>query len=106
MQKVRIYGSETEEKTFVNSMDSKLIKKWMAEGLRPGNFEFFTNRPDIVVGKLPGKDAEVEYVCPFCKFSEIKTVPMEKGKKKFKRPEFECSKCKKTIEVPNLKKNK
>jgi len=106
MQKMRIDSYATEEKTFVNSMDSKLIKKWMAEGSRPGNFEFFTNRPDVVVGKLPGKDAEVEYICPFCKFYEIKTVPMEKGKKKFKRPEFECSKCGKAIEVTNLKKGK
>lgn len=90
----------------MNSMDSKLIKKWLAEGLKPSEFEFFTNRSDVVVGKRPEKDAEVEYVCPFCKFYEIKTVPMEKGKKKFKRPSFSCSKCGKTIEVSNLKKKK
>lgn len=76
----------------------------MGEGLRPGNFEFFTNRSDVVVGKLPEKDAEVEYVCPHCQFYEIKTISMEKGKKKFKRPSFACSKCGKTIEVTDLKK--
>ena len=76
----------------------------MGEGIRPSNFEFFTNRPDVVVGKMHGKDAEVEYTCPFCQFYEIKNVPMEKGKKKFKRPSFTCSKCEKTIEVSNLKK--
>lgn len=85
-------------------MDSKLVKKYVSEGLKPSSFEFFTRRENIVVGKMLGKPADVEYVCPFCGFYEIKTVEMEKGKKKFKRPIFECSKCKKTIEVPNLKK--
>lgn len=92
-------------------MDNKLIKKWKESGLRPSNFEFFTNRPNLIIGKVPNQDAEVEYVCPHCQFYEIKTLPMEKrttksGKtsKKFERPEFSCSKCNKLIEVPALKK--
>lgn len=85
-------------------MESKLIKKWVSEGLKPTNFEFFTRRENLVIGKLPGKPAEVEYVCSYCNFYEIKSIEMEKGKKKFKRPSFECSKCKKIIEVPDLKK--
>lgn len=91
-------------------MDSKLIKKWKKTGLKPSNFEFFTNRPNLVIGKLPNQDAEVEYVCPNCQFYEIKSLPMEKrttkpGKtsKKFERPEFTCPNCSKTIEVPALK---
>ena len=82
----------------------------MDAGLRPGNFEFFTNRPELVMGKLPGQSAEVEYVCPHCKFYEIKTIEMIKGttksgktSKKFDRPSFTCSKCGKKIEVPKLK---
>ncbi len=92
-------------------MDSKLIKEWMSAGLKPGSFEFFTNRPDIVIGKLRDKPAKVEYICPFCKHYEIKEIEMEKnitksGKtsKKFSRPEFNCSKCGKTIKVETLKK--
>jgi hypothetical protein len=92
-------------------MESKLIKKWLDSGIRPSSFEFFTNRPELVVGKLPEKDAEIEYICPYCKFYEIKTVQMGKGttksgrtSKKFTRPEFNCSKCGKTIKVLNLKK--
>ena len=85
-------------------MESKLIKKWVSEGLRPSNFEFFTRRKNIIIGKLPGRDAEVEYECPYCGYYEIKTIKMEKGKKKFKRPKFQCSNCKKTILVPDLKK--
>ncbi len=92
-------------------MDSKLIKKWKEEELKPSSFEFFTNRPDMVMGKLPNQDAQIEYVCPSCQFYEIKSVPMERsvtksGKpgKKFDRPEFPCSKCNKTIEVAPLKK--
>ncbi len=92
-------------------MESKLIKKWMEQDLRPSNFEFFTNRPDLVVGKLPEKDAEVEYVCPHCKNHEMKTIQMGKGttatgrtKRKFDRPEFDCSKCGKLIKVLQLKK--
>jgi len=91
-------------------MDSKLIKKWISSGLKPSNFEFFTNRPGLVVGKLPNQDAEVEYTCPNCQFCEIKTILMEKGatksgkkSKKFNRPEFPCSKCNKIIEVGKLK---
>ncbi len=91
-------------------MDSKLIKKWIDTGLKPSSFEFFTNRPDLVVGKLPNQDAEVEYICPHCQFYGIKTVQMEKGiaksgktSKKFNRPKFSCSKCNKVIEVAKLK---
>lgn len=101
-----IESSSSEEKTYVNSMDSKLIKQWMSQGLRPSSFEFFTNRPNLVIGKLADRPAQAEYVCPFCGFNEIKEIEMEKGKRKFKRPEFECSKCKKMIEVPGLKKTK
>jgi len=91
-------------------MDSKLIKKWISSGMRPSNFEFFTNRPNLVVGKLPNQDPEVEYTCPYCDFYEIKTIQMEKGvtksgktSKKFSRPAFSCSKCNKIIEVSKLK---
>ena len=77
----------------------------MDKGLRPSSdFEFFTRRENLVVGKKLDQSAEVEYVCPFCNFYEIKTIEMERGKKKFKRPEFKCSKCGKTIKVPDLKK--
>ena len=92
-------------------MERKLIKKWLDAGIKPSNLEFFTNRQDLIMGKIPGQDAEVEYVCPHCQFYEVKTVPMEKGttksgktSKKFERPEFPCSKCNQMIEVPALKK--
>ncbi len=92
-------------------MESELIKKWKESGIKPSNLEFFTNRPNLIVGKLPDQDAEVEYICPHCSFYEIKTVQMEKGvtksgktSKKFERPEFPCSKCNKMIEVLALKK--
>ncbi len=91
-------------------MESQLIKKWEENGLRPSNFEFFTNRPNLIVGKLPNQDAEVEYICPHCQFYEIKSIPMKKGttksgktSEKFERPEFNCSKCNKIIEVCALK---
>lgn len=88
-------------------MDSKLIKKWIGEGLSPSkDFEFFTRRDNFVVGKKLNEPAEVEYICPFCSFYEIKTIEMEKGAKKFKRPKFQCSKCGKTVLVPDLKKTK
>ncbi len=92
-------------------MESKLIQKWKEAGIRPSNLEFFTNRSDLVIGKQPNQDAEVEYVCPHCSFYEIKSISMGKGttksgktSKKFDRPEFNCSKCNKVIEVPALKK--
>ncbi len=86
-------------------MDSKLIKEWMNQGLRPSkDFEFFTRRDNLIIGKKRNEPAQVEYNCPFCGFYEIKTIEMEKGKKKFKRPKFKCSKCGKTILVLNLKK--
>ena len=86
-------------------MESKLIKKWVEEGLSPSkDFEFFTRRENLVIGKKLNQSADVEYQCPFCSFYEIKTIEMEKGKKNFKRPNFKCSKCGKTIEVPDLKK--
>ena len=91
-------------------MESQLVKKWEESGLRPSSFEFFTNRPNLIIGKLPNQDAEVEYTCPHCQFYEIKTVPMDKGttksgktSKKFERPEFSCSKCNQTIKVSKLK---
>jgi len=90
-------------------MDSKLVKKWLEAGLKPSGFEFFTRRENVVVGKLPGKDAEVEYVCDKCNNYEIKTIEMEQGgkkKKKFERPEFECTKCGKVFKVEQLKKLK
>ncbi|MBI2084450.1 MAG: hypothetical protein HYT70_02460 [Candidatus Aenigmarchaeota archaeon] len=111
MQKVRLKGSEAEEKAGGVEMDSKLIQKWKNAGIRPSNLEFFTNRPDLVVGKIPNQDAEVEYVCPSCKFYEMKSVKMEKGiaksgkvSRKFDRPEFSCSKCNSVIKVTALKK--
>jgi formylmethanofuran dehydrogenase subunit E len=86
-------------------MDSKLVKKWVEEGLKPStDFEYFTRRDNIVIGKKWNQPAEVEYTCPFCSFYEIKNIEMEKGAKKFKRPKFKCSKCGKTIAVPDLKK--
>ena len=92
-------------------MESKLIKKWEDSGVRPSNLEFFTNRENLIMGKLPNQDAEVEYTCPYCRFYEVKSVPMEKGttksgktSRKFERPSFLCSKCNKTIEVSQLKK--
>ncbi len=93
------------------SMESKLIQKWKDAGIRPSNLEFFTNRSDLVMGKIPNQDAEVEYVCPSCQFYEIKSIQMEKGttktgkvSRKFDRPEFSCSKCNKVIKVVALKK--
>jgi transcription elongation factor Elf1 len=86
-------------------MESKLVKKWIKEGLRPSkDFEFFTRRESLIVGKRKGQDADVEYKCPYCGFYEIKKIEMEMGKKKFKRPKFKCSSCEKTILVPNLRK--
>jgi len=86
-------------------MESQLIKKWVDQGLSLSkDFEFFTRRENLVIGKLLDKPAEVEYNCPFCGFYEIKNIEMIKGKKKFKRPSFKCSKCGKTIEVPDLRK--
>lgn len=72
-------------------------------GLTISNFEFFTNRPNVVIGKLPGQMAEVEYVCDKCGFYEIKKIEIKKGAKKFLRPKFNCSKCGKVITVPALK---
>lgn len=85
-------------------MKSKLIEKWMREGLRPSSFEFFTRRENLVLGKLPGRQALVEYICPSCKFYEIKTVEMVREKKKFRRPRFKCSNCGKSIVVRDLRK--
>jgi len=86
-------------------MESKLIKKWIEEGLKPSkDFEFFTRRENLIVGKKRDQPAEAEYNCPFCGFYEIKKIEMEMGKKKFKRPKFKCSKCGKTIKVSSLKK--
>ncbi len=92
-------------------MEKKLVKKWLDAGMKPSNFEFFTNRSNLIIGKLPDQDAEVEYICPNCQFYEIKNIPMEKGttktgktSRKFDRPEFSCSKCNKLIEVSALRK--
>lgn len=85
-------------------MESKLLKEWMEKGLLLKDFEFFTKRENLVIGKLIGKPALVEYICPNCNFYEIKEIEMVKGKKKFKRPKFECSNCGKVIVVENLKK--
>ena len=94
-------------------MDSKLVKKWIAQGVKPSNFEFFTNRPNLVMGKIPGQDAEVEYICEKCGNQGITTVQMGKGiapsgkqKRKFDRPIFSCGKCGQIIKVPELKKVK
>lgn len=110
MQEVRIESIASEEKTFGVAMERKLIKKWLDAGIKPSNLEFFTNRPNLIMGKLPNQDAEVEYICPNCQFYGIKNVQMEKGttksgktSKKFERPEFSCSKCNQTIKVSKLK---
>jgi len=88
-------------------MDSELVKEWVSQGLGPSkDFEFFTRRPDMVIGKMKDKPAKVEYICPFCGFQEIKEVEMEKDSKgkKFKRPKFKCSGCGKSIRLESLKK--
>lgn len=88
-------------------MDSKLVKKWVDQGLRPSkDFEFFTRRPNMVVGKLVDQPAKVEYNCPFCGYYGIDEIEMEKNSKgkKFLRPKFKCSGCGKTIRVEKLRK--
>jgi len=86
-------------------MESKLIKEWIRKGLKPSrDFEFFTRRENIVIGKLWNRAALAEYECPYCGFYEIKEIEMEKSGKKFKRPRFKCSRCGKTILVKSLKK--
>lgn len=88
-------------------VESKLVKEWVSQGLKPSkDFEFFTRRPNLVVGKPSGKPALAEYNCPFCGFYEIKEIEMVKGSsgKKFNRPKFKCSKCGKTIIVEDLRK--
>jgi len=88
-------------------MDSKLVKEWMGKGLSPSrDFEFFTRRGNIVLGKLWNGNAKVEYVCEKCGNYGIKTVVMEKSKsgKKFLRPSFTCDKCGVEIKIPDLKK--
>ena len=48
-------------------MESKLVKKWVEEELSPSkDFEYFTRRDNIVIGKKWDQPAEVEYNCPFC----------------------------------------
>jgi len=88
-------------------MDSKIVKEWMSQGLKLSkDFEFFTRRPNMVVGKVKGLPAKAEYTCPFCGFQGIDEIEMEKDSKgkKFKRPKFKCSGCGKTIRVESLKK--
>jgi predicted RNA-binding Zn-ribbon protein involved in translation (DUF1610 family) len=90
-------------------MDSKLVKEWVSKGLKPSkDFEFFTRRPNMVVGKVIGQPAKVEYECPHCGHYGIDEIEMEKDSKgkKFKRPKFKCSNCGKTIKVENLRKKK
>ena len=101
-----IEGVKTKEKRKEGvRMESKLINKWIEDGLSPSkDFEYFTRRENLLIGKKKGQPAEVEYSCPFCGFYEIKKIEMEKGKKKFNRPKFKCSKCGKTILIPTLKK--
>jgi hypothetical protein len=88
-------------------MDSKLVKEWASKGLSPSkDFEYFTRRENIVIGKLMNQDAQVEYKCEKCGHCGITTISMEKNKsgKKFLRPSFKCEKCGITIDVPDLKK--
>ncbi len=87
--------------------DSKLLKEWLSQGLKVSDFEFFTNREKVVIGKLPEQKAVCEYICPYCDFYEIKEIELERlssNPTKFKRPKFKCSKCGKTILVESLKK--
>ncbi len=89
-------------------MESKLLKEWMEKGLKVStDFEFYTKRDYIVVGKIKGQPPIAEYECPFCKHYEITNdVKLEKSKngKKFQRPRIKCSGCGKTIIVEALKK--
>jgi transposase-like protein len=85
-------------------MESKLLKEWKEKNLLLKDFEFFTKRENLVIGKLIGKPALVEYICPYCNFYEIKEIELVRGKKRFRRPKFNCSNCKKTIFVEDLRK--
>lgn len=87
-------------------MKSKLVEEWIKKGLKPSkDFEFFSRRENIAIGKLWDQEAQVEYECPSCGFYEMKTIEMGKSGKKFKRPKFKCSSCGKTILVESLKKS-
>ncbi|MCX8179698.1 MAG: hypothetical protein N3E38_03150 [Candidatus Aenigmarchaeota archaeon] len=89
-------------------MESKLLKEWIDKGLKIStDFEFFTKRDFVVVGKLKGQPPIAEYECPNCKYYEITNdVVLEKTKsgKKFQRPKIKCKGCGKTIIVKSLKK--
>lgn len=86
-------------------MESKLLKEWTEKGLSVSkDFDYFTKRDNIVVGKLKDQQAVVEYECPYCKHYEIMNIELEKSGKKHKRPKFECSNCGKTISVESLRK--
>lgn len=91
-------------------MESKLIKEWMDKGLKIStDFEFFTKRDNVVVGKIRGQPPIVEYECPDCKYYEITNkVELEKNKsgKKFQKPKFKCSNCGKRIVVESLREKK
>jgi len=56
-------------------MESKLVKEWTSKHLIPSkDFNFFTRRDNLVVGKLKNQEAQAEYICPFCKFYEKKYI--------------------------------
>ncbi|MEM5799533.1 MAG: hypothetical protein QXZ43_02615 [Candidatus Aenigmatarchaeota archaeon] len=88
-------------------MESKLLKEWMNKGLKvSSDFEFFTKRDYIIIGKIKGQPPIAEYECPYCKHYEITNdVKLEKTKsgKKFQRPRIKCSGCGRTIIVEPLK---
>lgn len=86
-------------------LKSKLIQEWVEKGFKPSkDFEFFTKRDYLVIGKLKNQPALAEYECPFCGFYEMKHIEMVKGVRKFKPPRFNCSKCRKPIVVESLRK--
>ncbi|MFH8080731.1 MAG: hypothetical protein QXO84_02515 [Candidatus Aenigmatarchaeota archaeon] len=89
-------------------MESKLLKEWREKGLKLSvDFEFFTKRDYVVIGKIKGQPAVAEYECPNCKHYEITNdVDLEKTKsgKKFQRPKIKCGKCGKVMVIESLKK--
>ena len=67
--------------------------------------DFFTRRKNFVIVKFKNEEkAKLEYRCDKCENYEIIELEMVKGKKKFKRPNFKCSKCGKLYRVPELRK--
>ncbi|MEM5803149.1 MAG: hypothetical protein QW350_00205 [Candidatus Aenigmatarchaeota archaeon] len=85
-----------------------MLKEWIEKGLKIStDFEFYTKRDYVVIGKLKGQPPIAEYECPNCKHYEItNNVQLEKTKsgKKFQRPRIKCSNCGKVMIIESLKK--